>query len=135
MRTFFGGSTPSTGNWTAVKPGGATLSESPGGIGINTEPGGATAGVFDSGGKSFGIVALVLALAALLILAYNLGAEHKESELGPQVVDSKIAAGVAQAEATAREARTTAKVTEDKLTELRDALNAKGANLPKLDGH
>lgn len=82
----------------------------------------------DSGSKTLAIVALVAACIAL-------GAVSMYVILEAQLIDAKIQAGAAQAEATAKEARTTAKVTEDKLYELRDHLNAKGMNIPKLDGH
>lgn len=89
---------------------------------------GSRAEVHDHGNKALAIVALVAACVALgMVTMYVI--------LAAQLIDAKIAAGTAQAEATAREARTTAKVTEDKLYELRDALNSKGMNLPKLDGH
>jgi hypothetical protein len=74
--------------------------------------------------SALAIVALIIAVGALVAVLMQ-----------PSSTEAKIRAGTAQAEATAREARTTAKVTEDKLYELRDALNAKGMNLPKLDGH
>lgn len=77
----------------------------------------------------------VLAIVALVAACLALGAVSMYVILQAQIIDAKIQAGSAQAEATAREARTTAKVTDDKLVELRDALNAKGMNLPKLDGH
>lgn len=82
----------------------------------------------DHGGKTLATVALIVACVAF-------GAVAMYVILAAQLIDAKIASGAAQAEATAREARTTAKVTEDKLYELRDQLNAKGMNLPKLDGH
>lgn len=74
--------------------------------------------------SALSMIALMLSVAAIVIVL-----------MLPLIVDAKIQAGTAQAEATAREARTTAKMTEDKLVELRDALNAKGMNIPKLDGH
>lgn len=82
----------------------------------------------DGGGKTLATIALVASCIAL-------GAVSMYVILEAQLIDSKIKAGVAAAEQNAREARTTAKVTDDKLIELRDALNAKGMNIPKLDGH
>lgn len=76
-----------------------------------------------------------LSVVAIIFSCLALGAIIMHAILYPQIVDAKIEAGRAQAESTAKEARTTAKVTDDKLSELRDALNAKGMNLPKLDGH
>jgi hypothetical protein len=86
----------------------------------------------DHSSKTLAIVALVVA-GALGGLA--LGITITALVFGSTLIDSQIKAGAAQAEATAREARTTAKVTEDKLGELRDYLNSKGMNIPKLDGH
>lgn len=82
----------------------------------------------DGGGKTLATIALVASCIAL-------GAVSMYVILEAQLIDSKIKAGVAAADQNAREARTTAKVTDDKLIELRDALNAKGMNIPKLDGH
>lgn len=87
---------------------------------------GGDATVHDHGSKVLAIVALVAACIALGMVAMYVVLEA-------QIIDAKIAAGTAQAEATAKEARTTAKVTEDKLTELRDQLNSKGMNLPKMN--
>lgn len=84
--------------------------------------------IHDHGGKTLGIVALVAACIALGIVTMYV-------VLASQLIDAKIRAGVAAAEQNAREARSTAKVTEDKLAELRDKLNAKGMNIPPLDGH
>jgi hypothetical protein len=76
-----------------------------------------------------------LSVVAIIFACLALGAIVMHAILYPQIVDAKIQAGAAAADATAREARTTAKVTDDKLTELRDHLNSKGMNIPKLDGH
>lgn len=85
--------------------------------------------------NKFNLTQSAIAIIALTVGSLALGGLIVYMALAPQLIDSKIEAGKSQAEATAREARTTAKVTEDKLGELRDALNAKGMNLPKLDGH
>lgn len=117
---------PSTANSTDVRlPGaGAPMLESPGSVGVHTGEGGASALVTDHGSKTLATIALVLgSVSAGMLVMLAL--------LAPLL----LAAAGANAEATAREARSTAKVTEDKLYELRDALNAKGMNLPKLDGH
>lgn len=82
----------------------------------------------ESGGKTLAIIALIAA-------CISLGAVSMYVILEAQLIDAKIKAGSAQAESTAKEARTTAKVTEDKLAELRDHLNSKGMNIPRLDGH
>lgn len=82
----------------------------------------------ESGGKTLAIIALVMSCVAF-------GAVAMYVILEAQLIDAKITAGAAQAEATAREARTTALVTKDKLEELREHLNSKGMNIPKLDGH
>lgn len=74
--------------------------------------------------RALSIVAIVLAALAIGILITFI-----------PLVDAKVQAGAAQAEATAREARSTAKVTDDKLDELRDHLNATGMKIPRLDGH
>lgn len=89
---------------------------------------GGDARVEDHGGKILGLIALVAACIAL-------GAVSMYVILESQLIDAKIKAGVAAAEQNAREARTTAKVTDDKLSELRDKLNAKGMNIPPLNGH
>lgn len=78
--------------------------------------------------NALSIIALMLAVAAIVIVI-------SQAITGPRIVDARIQAGAAAADATAREARTTAKMTEDKLVELRDHLNSKGMNIPKLDGH
>ena len=92
---------------------------------------------------------LYIAILALLVAGMALGFEisraMKSTEdrvnaaevrrLQEANIAAQIQAGAAQAEATAREARTEALVTKDKLEELRDALNAKGMKIPKLDGH
>ena len=82
----------------------------------------------DSGGKTLATIALVVACIAF-------GAVSMYVILEAQLIDAKIKAGVAEASQNAKEARTTAKVTDDKLTELRDKLNAKGMNIPSLNGH
>lgn len=89
---------------------------------------GARVDVSDHGSKTLATIALVMSGVAF-------GAVAMYVILAAQIIDAKITAGAAQAEATAREARTTAKITEDKLVELRDHLNSKGMNIPKLDGH
>lgn len=78
----------------------------------------------DISDRAISIVAIVLAALAIGILITFI-----------PLVDAKVQAGAAQAEATAREARSTAKVNEQNLIELRDHLNSKGMNIPKLDGH
>lgn len=89
---------------------------------------GSRAEVHDHGSK-------VTAYIALIMTGITLGMFMMYVLLIPQLLDAKIGAGAAQAEATAKEARSTAKVTEDKLGELRDALNSKGMNIPPLNGH
>jgi hypothetical protein len=86
----------------------------------------------DHGSKTLAIIALVV---AGVVSGLALGCVIVFVILAPQLIDAKVEAGRAQSEATAREARTTAKMTEDKLVELRDHLNSKGMNIPKLDGH
>ena len=83
-------------------------------------------------------IAIIALLVAGMALGFQISKSMNESEirrLQEANITAQIAAGAAQAERTAAEARSTAKVTEDKLSELRDALNAKGMNIPKLDGH
>ena len=95
----------------------------------------ADATVHDRTGLYISIIALLVAGIALGVEISRAMFAGESRALQQQLIATQIQAGAAQAQATAMEARTTAKVTEDKLIELRDALNAKGMNLPKLDGH
>lgn len=95
---------------------------------INTEGPVAVASLTDR-------TALYIAIIAMVLSALCLGLFLMQTFLMPQIIEARVEAGMAEANRTALEARSTAKVTADKLTELRDALNAKGMNLPKLDGH
>lgn len=82
----------------------------------------------DSGSNALAIVALVAACIALGMVAMYV-------ILQAQIIDAKIQAGAAQAEATAREARTNARVALDKVEDFRTKLAAKGIDIPALDGH
>ena len=70
------------------------------------------------------VVASVSTTIVILMLAY-----------GPSYIDAKVQAGIAEANATARLARAEASVALDKVGDLRDELNRKGADIPALDGH
>lgn len=70
------------------------------------------------------VVASVSLTALILMLAY-----------GPSYIDAKVQAGIAEANATAKLARTEASVARDKVEDLRVKLAAKGIDLPPLDGH
>jgi hypothetical protein len=96
---------------------------------------GGAATVNDRLGVYIAVVAVILSGIAVGYEMAQSSSRAEMRELQNQAIEARIQAGAAQAEATAREARTTAKTTEDKLYELRDALNAKGMNIPKLDGH
>jgi hypothetical protein len=107
---------------------------------------GGDATIHDRTGLYIAILALALAGAALGYEMAQRDNRIEAREAQSQATEARIAAAVANAradmqqqiasaEATAREARTEALVTKDKLEELRDALNAKGMKLPKLDGH
>lgn len=82
----------------------------------------------DHGGKVLAIVALVAACVALGMVAMYV-------ILAAQLIDAKIQAGAARAEATAQEARSNARVALDKVEDFRTKLAAKGIDVPPLDGH
>lgn len=86
--------------------------------------GNAQASINDRAGLYVGILGVALAALSLGIIS-----------MLPAFIDAKIQAGVASAEMSANEARRTAKINEDKLTELRiQLMNAQGTNV-RLDGH
>lgn len=95
--------------------------------------------VEDHGSKTVGLVALIIgsvALGAVLVaIPLVLLLMDSRTETVAASVRASVQEQISDANSTAKEARSTAKVTEDKLYELRDALNSKGMNLPKLDGH
>jgi hypothetical protein len=95
--------------------------------------------VHDHGGKTLATVALVIGSVALgaVLVAVPLVLLLMDARAGTVGANMRasVQEQIADARSTAREARTTAKVTEDKLSELRDKLNAKGMNIPPLNGH
>jgi hypothetical protein len=82
----------------------------------------------DHGSKTLAIVALVAACIALgMVTMYVI--------LAAQLIDAKIEAATAEAEVTAREARTNSRVALDKVEDFRAKLAAKGVDVGPLDGH
>lgn len=90
--------------------------------------------------------ALYVSIFSMVLSALCLGLFLMQTFLMPQIIDSKVAAGVAsaragmeqqvaQAQATSNLYRTEALITKDKLEELRNKLNEKGMKIPTLDGH
>jgi hypothetical protein len=85
--------------------------------------------------RSLSIVAIIFSTAAITALLMFIVMSARQESQTARVVDAKIEAGVAQAEATAREARTHARVALDKVEDFRTKLAAKGIDVPPLDGH
>ena len=76
-----------------------------------------------------------LSVVAIIFACLALGAIVMHAILYPQIVDAKIAAGVAQAQATAEAGREHARVALDKVEDFRTKLAEKGIKIPPLDGH
>jgi hypothetical protein len=66
--------------------------ESPGAVGITTERGGATAGVFDTGGKTIAIISLFLVIAALVVAMVAL----VRADAGQELAEARYADLVAR---------------------------------------
>ena len=75
-----------------------------------------------------------LSVVAIIFACLALGAIVMHAILYPQIVDAKIAAGVARAEATAHSAETHARVALDKVEDFRAKLAEKGIKI-ETDGH
>jgi hypothetical protein len=78
---------------------------------------------------------LYLAIVAMVLSALCLGLFLMQTFLMPQIIDAKVAAGMAQAQATAVTANQHARVALDKVEDFRTKLAAKGIDVPPLDGH
>jgi hypothetical protein len=78
---------------------------------------------------------LYLAIIAMVLSALCLGLFLMQTFLMPQIIDAKVAAGMAQAQATAVTANQHARVALDKVEDFRTKLAAKGIDVPPLDGH
>jgi hypothetical protein len=89
---------------------------------------GGNATVSDHGSKTLAIIALISSCVAL-------GAVSMYVILQAQIIDSKIAAGAAKAEATSWAAKTDARVALDKVEDVRTKLAEKGIQIGPLDGH
>ena|ERR1051325_968776 len=76
-----------------------------------------------------------LSTVALVVSSFALGTVAMYIVLQGQLIDSKIAAGVAKSEATAAEARTNSRVALDKVEDVRAKLAEKGIQIGPLDGH
>lgn len=76
---------------------------------------------------------LYLAIIAMVLAALCLGLFLMQTFLMPQIIDAKVAAGVAQAESQANEARVNARVVLKELTTLCASL--KTAKIPNVECH
>lgn len=77
--------------------------------------------------NALSIIALMLSVAAIVIVI-------AQAVMQPQVIDAKIEAGAAKAEATAHSAETHARVALDKVEDFRAKLAEKGIKI-NTDGH
>jgi hypothetical protein len=87
-----------------------------------------------TGDQTFNFVNSALSVVAIIFSCLALGAVVMHAILYPQIVDAKIAAGVAKAEATAHTAETHARVALDKVETAETELGKKGINI-RTDGH
>lgn len=74
-----------------------------------------------------------LGIVALIFAALALGAVIMQAIKDPQILDAKIQAGIAGANATSHAADTNARVALDKVEDVRTSLKA--ANIKIADGH
>jgi hypothetical protein len=79
--------------------------------------------------------ALYISIFAMVLSALCLGLFLMQTFLMPQIIDAKIQAGSAKAEAVANEARTNARVALDKVEDIRPKLAEQGIKIKPLDGH
>jgi hypothetical protein len=74
-----------------------------------------------------------LSVVAIIFSCLALGAIVMHAILYPQIIDAKIQAGIAKAEATSHAADTNARVALDEVERMREALGRQHINIPKHD--